>query len=279
LNLRSKYLKAVLGLKIRLYILEETELMLLIIDIGNSLVKYHFNRQTFFEIDDLASAISASLHQYSGSIGIDTFRVFIVSTRKSLNAIEKDKTKVLLQNLQKQYALWFPIEFNEELLEQKKLLKDIYRELGDDRQIKVLGALKMFENMNIALFDFGSATTLTLVNSKYQFKSGLIDLGFLKSFELLGSGMDQLPELTHKRIDSYYFDLESRSEGNYTHTELAILNGIYSRVLGTISEWNKYAETLMQEPYTVACGYGARYFAGYFDSIADDATLFEMAFS
>jgi pantothenate kinase type III len=225
--------------------------MLLIIDIGNSLVKYHFNRQTFFEIDDLASAISASLHQYSGSIGIDTFRVFIVSTRKSLNAIEKDKTKVLLQNLQKQYALWFPIEFNEELLEQKKLLKDIYRELGDDRQIKVLGALKMFENMNIALFDFGSATTLTLVNSKYQFKSGLIDLGFLKSFELLGSGMDQLPELTHKRIDSYYFDLESRSEGNYTHTELAILNGIYSRVLGTISEWNKYAETLMQEPYTV----------------------------
>jgi hypothetical protein len=104
-------------------------------------------------------------------------------------------------------------------------------------------------------------------------------LGFLKSFELLGSGMDQLPELTHKRIDSYYFDLESRSEGNYTDTELAILNGIYSRVLGTISEWNKYAETLMQEPYTVACGYGARYFAGYFDSIADDATLFEIAFS
>jgi len=155
--------------------------MLLIIDIGNSLVKYHFNRQTFFEIDDLASAISASLHQYSGSIGIDTFRVFIVSTRKSLNATEKDKTKVLLQGLQKQYALWFPIEFNEELLEQKKLLKDVYRELGDDRQIKVLGALKMFENMNIALFDFGSATTLTLVNSKYQFKGHRIDLGFLKS--------------------------------------------------------------------------------------------------
>ena len=63
----------------------------------------------------------------------------------------------------------------------------------------------MFENMNIALFDFGSATTLTLVSSEYKFKSGLIDLGFLKSFELLGSGMEQLPELTYRRIDSYYF--------------------------------------------------------------------------
>ena len=212
-------------------------------------------------------------------MGIGTFRVFIVNTRKFLNATEKNKVKVLLQALQKQYALWFPIEFNEELLEQKKILKGIYGELGDDRQIKVLGALKMFENMNIALFDFGSATTLTLANAAYEFKGGLIDLGFLKSFELLGSGMDQLPELNYLRISSYYFDLESRSEGNYTHTELAILNGIYSRVLGTIAEWNKYAETLMQEPYIVACGYGARYFAGHFDSIADDATLFEMAFS
>ena len=35
----------------------------------------------------------------------------------------------------------------------------------------------------------------------------------------------------------------------------------------------------MDEPYTVACGYDARYFAGYFDSIADDAALFELAFS
>ena len=253
--------------------------MLLVIDIVNSLVKYHFNRQTFFEIEDLDKEISSTLLKYSESIAMDTFRVFIVSTKKSYNPIEKDKIKHILQDLQKRHAIWFPIEFNEELLEQKNLLKNTYRELGDDRQIKILGALRLFENMNIALFDFGSATTLTLVNSAYEFRGGLIDIGFLKSFELLGSGMEELPELTYKRINAYYFDLESRIDGNYTSTELAILNGIYSRVLGTIHEWSKYAETLMNEPYTVACSYGARYFAGHFDSVADDAVLFDKAFS
>ena len=77
----------------------------------------------------------------------------------------------------------------------------------------------MFENMNIALFDLGSATTLTLVNSKYQFKSGLIDLGFLKSFELLNeitkyhlSSQENKPNMTKLYLDLPRYVLDSKLE-------------------------------------------------------------------
>jgi len=253
--------------------------MFLVVDIGNSLIKYHFNRQTFFEIDDLHQAISEVLLQYSGLLGMDTFRVFLVSTKKSLNATEKGKLKHLLQDIQKTHSIWFPIEFNEELLEHKKLLKKTYKDLGDDRQIKTIGALKMFENMNIALFDFGSASTLTIANSNFEFKGGLIDIGFLKSFEFLNTGMEQLPELSHRKINLFFFDPPKACLAEeYTLTEQAILNGVYQRAVGAIKQWTSYAEEIISEPYTIACGYGSRYFAGHFDSVIDDAALFYSAF-
>lgn len=251
--------------------------MFLVVDIGNSLIKFHLKGETYYDINSLSQEFESLLLQYNGSVDFDIFRVFIVSSRRHMNSDVKDEIKFRFKEIQKRIALWFPIEFNDQLIEFRNKLHDIYPELGQDRTIKLLGALNLFSDENIALFDFGTATTLTLGSSNKFFRGGMIDIGFLKSFDLIGKYMDALPSIDHKRLERFYFDF-ALVEEEFTNPELAILQGVFSRVIGTINEWKKFAENQMNNPVTVACGNGAKFFAGYLDHVVTDAALYGEAF-
>ena len=188
------------------------------------------------------------------------------------------KLNFALKKSKKKKAMWFPIEFNDQLLEFRNQIQDIYPELGQDRAMKLLGALNLFPEENIALFDFGTASTLTLGSSNHFFRGGMIDIGFLKSFDLIGKYMDALPSIEQKRLERFYFDFALIEEGEYSDTELAIMQGVFSRIVGTINEWKKFATNQMNSPLTVACGNGAKFFVGYVDHVVTDAALYGEAF-
>ena len=252
--------------------------MFLVIDIGNSQIKFHLEGETYYDLSSVSQAFNAHLLKYNGSIDFDIFRVYIVSSRKSLNADIKDDIKFQFKEIQKKHSLWFPIEFNDELVEFRNQIDDIYPELGNDRLIKTLGALKLFPEENIALFDFGTAFTLTLLNSNYYFRGGMIDIGFIRSFDLIGKYMEALPSIDYRRLERFYFDFASIESDEFSNTELAILQGGFSRIVGTINEWKKFASEQMNNPVSLACGYGSKFFAGYVDHLVSDSGLYMSAF-
>ena len=258
--------------------------MFVVVDIGNSLTKFHLKGETYYDINSLCNAFETLLLQYNGSsLDFDTFRVFMISSRKVLNADIRDEIKFRFKEIQKSKALWFPLEFNDELIEYKNQIKDIYPELGQDRSMKLLGALKMFPEENVALFDFGTAFTLSLgahESDAYSFRGGMIDIGFVKSFDLIGKYMDALPSIDFKRLERFYFNFDSVvGTEEFTNTELAILQGVFSRIVGTISEWKNFAANQMATPITtVACGNSAKFFTNYVDHLVEDVNLYEAAF-
>ena len=77
------------------------------------------------------------------------------------------------------------------------LLTGLYAGLGADRIANAAAAYKLFSKKSpVAVLDFGTATTMTVVSETGQFLGGLITLGLGKTAEALHQMTAQLPKIT-----------------------------------------------------------------------------------
>lgn len=152
----------------------------LIIDIGNSNVKYHYRGKTYYLLEEfLLSCCDTPIQAH------------IVS-------VDQAKTVALLIKLQQSIELQSIDIFDPVTA---KPLQNAYPELGADRIAKVCGALKMFSGQDVILMDFGTATTLTICTKDYKFVRGLIHLGLHSYINAIRS---QCPSLTKFVTDDLF---------------------------------------------------------------------------
>lgn len=223
----------------------------LIIDLGNSRVKYQLDK-TYFNIDDLPDFV---------------FDVFIVSSVPSKNqaVIDELEFKRKINSIE----IFDP--------EKQDILTGIYQGIGADRVAKLIGALELNPGKNIILMDFGTATTISVANQQKKFLGGFITLGLRASLRALSEECEGLADFSNDLCD---YDFNAVREFN--STKAAILYGTYTAHLGLINEWIFQASKLLdgdnsdldsKSTITVCTGGDAVEFERYFDKHLDDGEL------
>lgn len=116
------------------------------------------------------------------------------------------------------------------------LLTGLYAGLGADRIANAAAAYKLFSKKSpVAVLDFGTATTMTVVSETGQFLGGLITLGLGKTAEALHQMTAQLPKITAE-IDPHSGSLLAND------TKTAMKNGCVLAHIGLIEQWVKVAK-------------------------------------
>ncbi len=229
--------------------------MNLIIDIGNSRVKYFLNETTYFNIDDLKELVNKD----------NPVNVFLVSTVPEANEKELSKVKSLLNSNLGKIEIFDP---------QQTELKDLYSGIGADRVAKLLGAMKICAGKDLILMDFGTATTATagrVENGNQHYLDGYISLGLEKSFEALACQTSQLPDLREefkRAYDSGELDaMESKSP------EANIIRGVYFAHEALIDNWLLNLKHKLPEAITISTGGSAKFFKDKFDKYIPENEL------
>lgn len=228
----------------------------IIIDIGNSRVKYYYSENTFFDLKTLISAISKKE---------SNFKIYIISTVSTLIpvTIEQIKLNFAEKNLSIEEIKIFDVL-------QQNFLTNIYPELGADRVAKTIGALKLNPGKDLILIDFGTATTMTIASSEKKFLGGFINLGFRTSLKALSENCEAL--------DDYSKNLNFLTKASTKSPSEAIIHGTYTAHIGLIQEWIKQANLVLNdEALTICTGGDARFFTKYFDKYISDDLLLKAA--
>ncbi len=221
--------------------------MQLIIDIGNSSVKYYYAGQEFSSLDKLPKGVVTT--------------ALVISTVPSQNNIEQDN-----------FIIWAGKEASVHIYDpqQDSKLKGLYAGIGADRIAKLEAARRRYPNRDIILFDFGTATTMTVCNSQGEFLGGFIALGLEVSLKALGN-CSELPslDLTSMRSQSR---VQNLSLGNTTNE--AILSGALLAHNALIDSWLESARKTTNNAVTIATGGQRELFATKFDHSISAAELF-----
>lgn len=142
------------------------------------------------------------------------------------------------------------------------------QELGSDRIAAAVGALKLYPNQNLLIFDCGTANTACVISAKKEYLGGLITPGMRLSMEVLEERTAKLPAVEIKRPDTILG----------TNTVEQIQAGLYYSVMGMMREFIAEIQktTLHQQDFIViGTGGFARLFekAGIFDFFEPDLIL------
>lgn len=169
---------------------------------------------------------------------------------------------------------------------QQTLIKNAYDGLGSDRLANAAAAAKFHlagsstakKSGRAAVIDFGTATTLTLVDSEYNFGGGFITLGLKSALRSLHVDFGQLPSLEDALSDFYNKSLQDSPIGKPgKNTKEAIFFGSLLSQMGTIEKWLLSVEKLEESPLLViATGGLSPLLAPYIDKIDildEDLTL------
>ncbi len=217
----------------------------LIIDIGNSRTKFYFQGKEILALEELS--------KYS------SLRAFVVTT------VPK-RTQAIIEAL--------PCRFQEIIFfssEKQSKISNLYSGIGMDRVIKLLGLSELCPNQNLALFDFGTATTLSLIDSHAVFLGGYIGLGYQASLQALAQNCENLEDCSSQASLNLVGFGHSRTE--------AIVKGSYQAHLGLIEQWKKQIITSFDERFVyVACGGQSHLFVEEFDCVYSDAQLLTQAY-
>ena len=157
-------------------------------------------------------------------------------------------------------------------------IKEIYEGLGADRVAKLLGASILNPAKNIILMDFGTATTISVLDSEKNFKGGFIGLGMRSSLQALSEYCDALadysqdPELG-ELIDNY----DEKTIYENKSTKRAILLGAVNSHTALINQWIHQAKQMLElessQFITICTGGEAGYFERFFDKRTEEADL------
>ncbi len=220
--------------------------MQLIIDIGNSSVKYYYAGQEFSSLEKLPREASTS--------------ALIISTVPSQNKIEQDN-----------FIIWAGKDASVDIYEpqQDSKLKGLYAGIGADRIAKLEAARSKYPDRDIILFDFGTATTMSVANSQGEFLGGFIALGLDSSLKTLGncSELQDLSSALKSENHSSSLDLGKS-------TDQAILSGAILAHNALIDSWLESARTKTTKAITIATGGRRDFFAKKFERVVSAAELF-----
>ncbi len=193
----------------------------LCIDIGNSRISVGlFNQDKMIDRTDFRSQ------------QLELAIVYLINKIKSINNIKivissvvPELSESLIESLNE-----LDVSVTNLKATNQSIITNIYPSIGIDRIANAVAAIKLFENKKyLAIIDFGSATTLTVVERSGKFLGGLITLGLSKTLKAITNYLDQLPDvvLDELKISSpLAFD-----------TDRAIANGCFLSHVGTVEAW------------------------------------------
>ncbi|MBZ0187367.1 MAG: type III pantothenate kinase [Candidatus Obscuribacterales bacterium] len=130
-------------------------------------------------------------------------------------------------------------------VDEQSIIKGTYPTMGTDRLANAIGGHLLYgeKGKTIAIIDFGSATTLTAVDSYGELLGGLITLGLKTTLTSLNASLEQLPILSlTKKIEAQNLTVFGKN------TKDAILNGTIMAHLAMIDSWLTRCTELSAEP-------------------------------
>jgi type III pantothenate kinase len=153
-------------------------------------------------------------------------------------------------------------------------LKIKYRnplEVGADRIANSLACAHLYPQKNIVIADFGTATTLCVVNKNKEYLGGSILPGVRMSMQALESQTAKLPTVEIKQPESVIgrSTVESIQSGLY-YGQLTMVRGIYQEIIAQ-ENWQSPAD----KPILIATGGFSSLFESHnvFDEIITDLAL------
>ncbi|MBK9145754.1 MAG: type III pantothenate kinase [Candidatus Melainabacteria bacterium] len=130
-------------------------------------------------------------------------------------------------------------------VDEQTIIKSTYPTMGTDRLANAIAGHRLYgePGRTVAIIDFGSATTLTAVDSGGTLLGGLITLGLKTTLTALNASLEQLPILSlAQKIEACKLTVFAGT------TEDAILNGTILSHLAMVESWLKKCRELSQEP-------------------------------
>lgn len=234
---------------------------LLAIDIGNSRIS-----MALFEDDKLTERTDFRVQQ------IDLAIVYLVNKIRQLKSVFVAISSVVPSLSKKVLASTsnLPVYVMELNPKNQRLISNLYSGIGIDRVANAAAAINSYKNKDtLAIIDFGTATTLTVVESSGKFLGGLITLGLTKTYKAIANFIDQLPEVDLdglKIASPLAFD-----------TTRAIANGCFLAHLGAIDYWiNTVRSSVDKNVYVIGTGGFVQVISGFcsgIDSCNLDLTL------
>ncbi len=165
--------------------------------------------------------------------GSDNYHVAICS-------VVPTAKEVLLQHLQDSNAEVFSVT-----RESQEIIKGTYETMGLDRIVTAAAAFRLYQPQTTSLiFDFGTATTLTAIDSKGEFLGGLISLGLGKTFDALHIFTGQLPDLKQSLGTPI-------SDGLGQNTASSIITGCVLAHVGIFKHWLEKSKACFSKDVTV----------------------------
>ena len=146
----------------------------------------------------------------------------------------------------------YDIKFIELETTKQKIIKNTYPTLGIDRVCNLVGAINSFKvlNSSIIVFDFGTATTITVCDKDHNFLGGLIHTGCEIELKALASKTFSLP---HVRIATEQKIKKLNPLSN--NTEDAMLHGVIMGQIALVESYLKiFKEETKSEPKIVFTG-------------------------
>ncbi len=149
-----------------------------------------------------------------------------------------------------------------------KILVHNPQELGADRVANAVGALELYPNRDIVIFDFGTANTACVLSSKKEYLGGLITPGMRLAMEVLEERTAKLPSVEIK--------VPTTILGKNTVEQIQA--GLFYSVTGMVKEVvSALRESVFQGQAFLVVGTGgfSRVFesAGIFDVMEPDLVL------
>ena len=146
----------------------------------------------------------------------------------------------------------YNIKFVEVDTNKQNIIKNTYPTLGIDRVCNLASALKSFPNLKvpIVVFDFGTATTITVCNQNGDFLGGMIKTGCEIELKTISSKTLSLPHVPLAKEQKV-----SKLDPVSKDTEDAILHGVIIGQLALIDYYlNLFKKEVHPEPKVVFTG-------------------------
>jgi len=218
--------------------------MKLVIDIGNSFVKYAvFDGSQMIEINKSPEVSKQSLLKL-----LDKYKAvdaaIVSSVRKN-----RDDFEVFLNNKLHVLELnWkTPIPFTN--------LYKTPETVGKDRLAAVAGAQSLFPDQNILVIDTGTCITYDLLTTNNEYHGGSISLGLQMRFNALHTLTNKLPLVEA--------DYEKKIALIGDSTQTSILSGVQNGVLQEVDGIIEQYKVRFAELKIVLCGGDNKYFDKY----------------
>ena len=196
--------------------------MRLIIDIGNTLVKYAlFNNDKLLQLSKKNEVDHNYINQIISKNSVNS--VIVSSVRKKIDW--NVNTKLVVLN----HTTKLPITINYETP----------KTLGNDRIANVVAASVLYPNKNILVIDAGTCITFDLIDLNKVFLGGRISPGIEMRYKSLYEFTDNLPKITFHSED--YFIGKSTKESIIS----GVQQGVLSEIKLIISDLKKENEDLI----------------------------------